>query len=67
MHVVGLGPKPVGGIAELPEVAELGLDFSGSSGHSNEVLAGVAAAAAAFGPAMGVVAEYAWKRLGGVG
>ena len=53
----------VGGIAELPEVPQLGLDSSGPAGHGTEVLAGVAAAAAALSLVVGGAAGYAWKRF----
>ena len=56
-------PFPIGGIAELPEVAETPLEAEGSSGASASVVAGVVAAVAAGAVALGGAAWYARWRL----
>ena len=53
---------PVGGIAELPDVAGLPLKAEGSSGPSAGVVAGVVAAVAAGALALGGAAWYARRR-----
>lgn len=57
-----LGPQPVGGIAELPEVAEAALEAESSSGLSAGALAATAAGAVAGGLALGSVAWYVKRR-----
>ncbi len=47
IYVIGLGPKSVGGIAELPAVAATPLETTGSSGPSTTVLSSLAVAVAA--------------------
>lgn len=56
-------PLPVGGIAELPEVAGTPLEAAGSSGASAGVLAGVVAAIAAGTVTFGGAAWYARRRF----
>ena len=58
-------PQPVGGIAELPDVAGTPLETGGSSGRSANVVAGIAVAAAAGALALGGAAWYARRRRGG--
>lgn len=57
----GVGP-PVGGIAELPEVAGIPLETPGSSGVSIGVLAGIATATAVGALTLGGAAWYGWRR-----
>ena len=59
--IIGI-PVPVGGIAELPEVAGAPLEAPGSSGPSASVLTIVAAAVAAAALALGGVTWYARRR-----
>ncbi len=56
-------PAPVGGVAELSEVAGLPLETGGSSDPSAGVLAGVAAAVAAGTVALASAAWFARRRL----
>ena len=55
-------PGPVGGIAELPEIAGAALEAVDSSGTNAGILAGVAGAVAAGVVALGGAAWYARKR-----
>ena len=55
-------PDPVGGIAELAEVAGTPLDATASSGSSADVFAGVAVAVVVGAAGLGVAAWYARKR-----
>ena len=55
--------EPVGGIAELPEVAGVPLEAPGSSDSNTGLLAGIAAAIAAGTVALGGAAWYARRRL----
>ena len=54
---------PVGGVAELPDVATTPLDVSGSSGSNAGLIATLVAIAAAAATTMGAGALYARKRL----
>ena len=56
-------PPPVGGVAELPEVAGAPLETSGSAGPGAAVLAGVAAGIAAGAVALGGAAWWARRSL----
>ena len=62
VNVVGLGPKPVGGIAEQPEVAGQPLATGGSSGPGAGMLFGMAVGIAVGAVALGVAARYARMR-----
>ena len=56
------GTPPVGGIAEVPEVAGAPLEAEGSSGPSAGMLAGFVAAVAAGAAVLGGAASYARRR-----
>ena len=53
---------PVGGIAELPEIAGTPLEAAGSSGSNTGLIAGIVAAIAAGSVALGGAAWYARRR-----
>lgn len=55
---------PVGGVAELPDVAGAGLEAEGSAGPSATVVAGVVAAVTAGAVALGSATWYARRRRG---
>ena len=55
---------PVGGVAELPDVAGAGLEAEGSSGPSATVVVGVVAAVTAGAVALGSAGWYARRRRG---
>ena len=62
--VIGTLVLPVGGIAELPDVASTPLEAEGSSGPGAGLVAGIAAAVAAGALALGGAAWYAGRRIG---
>ena len=62
VRTVGAKPPPVGGIADLPEVAGTPLETGGSSGPSTTLLASLAGAIAAGTLALGGAAWYARRR-----